>query len=358
MSTPISPRKSPSTPKISRSEFEKRFRQVFQDPVFSPYQEPLRRMAAEAWQLHQDGKKSARTAPAGNGFAHPSFEISDEWRATKRAIAAAERQQKNSRSPRRVLLISAAHRNQNTCPGEVSKTRRLAEIARHALERAKMEVDFLDLSHVTSEFGRNIYPCKACVSTAMPLCHWPCSCYPNQALGQELDWMNEIYPLWAGAHGVMILTPVYWHQAPSALKSMMDRLVCADGGNPDLTSTKGKDAKIAKRMEENWGYPRHLAGRIFSLVVHGDVAGTDVLKNALHSWLTDMGLLPATATSQLARYLGYMKDYAHSHDDLDADRALQAEVRLAARGLARAIREQKRGSLHSLELKEEGPRPK
>ncbi len=30
-------------------------------------------------------------------------------------------------------------------------------------------VDFLDLSRLTAEYGRVIYPCKACVSTAMPL---------------------------------------------------------------------------------------------------------------------------------------------------------------------------------------------
>src|SRR5438132_10137590 len=94
------------------------------------------------------------------------------------------------------------------------------------------EVDLLDLSRLASEYGRVIYPCKACVSTAMPLCHWPCSCYPNHAMGQVNDWMAEIYPRWMAAHGVMILCPVHWYQAPSSLKLMIDRLVCADGGNP------------------------------------------------------------------------------------------------------------------------------
>ena len=37
----------------------------------------------------------------------------------------------------------------------------------------------------------------------MALCHWPCSCYPNYSLGQTDDWMNEIYPLWVAAHGIM-----------------------------------------------------------------------------------------------------------------------------------------------------------
>ena len=33
--------------------------------------------------------------------------------------------------------------------------------------------------------------------------------------GRRNDWMNEIYPMWVAAHGVMIVTPVNWYQAPS-----------------------------------------------------------------------------------------------------------------------------------------------
>ena len=61
--------------------------------------------------------------------------------------------------------------------------------------------------------------------------------------------MNDIYPMWAAAHGMMILCPVNWYQTPSVLKLMIDRLVCADGGNPDPTSTHGKDAARAKEIE-------------------------------------------------------------------------------------------------------------
>ena len=98
----------------------------------------------------------------------------------------------------------------------MSKSFRLVEIARRVFERERgFDVELLDLSLLTSEYGRQILPCKACVSTAMPLCHWPCSCYPNHAMGQVNDWMAEIYPMWAAAHGVMIVTPVNWYQAPS-----------------------------------------------------------------------------------------------------------------------------------------------
>jgi len=81
-----------------------------------------------------------------------------------------------------------------------------------------------------------------------PLCHWPGSCYPNHALGQTGDWMADIYPMWVAAHG-SIVCPVNWYQAPSSLKLMIDRLVCADGGNPDITATRGKDPARAKELE-------------------------------------------------------------------------------------------------------------
>ena len=76
------------------------------------------------------------------------------------------------------------------------------------MEGEAIEADCLDLSHLTGQYGQRILPCKACVSTAMPLCHWPCSCYPNYSLAQTNDWMNELYPRFVAAHGIMIITPV------------------------------------------------------------------------------------------------------------------------------------------------------
>jgi hypothetical protein len=55
---------------------------------------------------------------------------------------------------------------------------------------------------------------------------------------------------------------------------MIDRLVCADGGNPDPTATSGKNPGKAKALEmAGWDYPQHLAGRAYGLIVNGDVAG-------------------------------------------------------------------------------------
>jgi multimeric flavodoxin WrbA len=256
------------------------------------------------------------------------------------------------------VKFSAAARHDQTCPGEMPKTFRLAQLAREEIER-EAECDLLDLSLLTAEYGRQILPCKACVSTAMPLCHWPCSCYPNHAMGQVNDWMNEIYPRWVAAHGVMLIAPVYWYQAPSVLKLMMDRLVCADGGNPDPTSTHGKNVEEAKALELNdWPYPRHLAGRLFAVIVHGDTEGADILRRSLTDWLLDMQLIPAGPAASIDRYIGYYEPYATSHEALDQDQELQQEVRNAAKVLVEAVKLTRAGKLVSAGRDLRDPRPK
>ncbi len=114
--------------------------------------------------------------------------------------------------------------------------------------------------------------------------------------------MNDIYPLWVAAHGVMIITPVNWCQVSSPLKLMMDRLVCADGGNPDPSSTHGKDAAKAKALElEDWPYPQHLAGRHFAVVAHGDVEGAEGVRRSVSDWLSFMGLVSAGTQAEFDR---------------------------------------------------------
>jgi multimeric flavodoxin WrbA len=170
--------------------------------------------------------------------------------------------------------------------------------------------------------------------------------------------MAEIYPRWVAAHGIMIITPVYWYQAPSVLKLMIDRLVCADGGNPDPTRTHGKRVEEAKALElEGWNYPRHLAGRSFAVVVHGDSAGAETLRRSLVDWLSDMHLIQAGAPAVLDRYIGYYESYARSHEALDADEAIQSEVQNAARALVAQISAWRAGQRTAGEELTE-PRPK
>jgi multimeric flavodoxin WrbA len=353
-------RKGQGSVALSHAEFQARFDARFYDPAFEAVRPQLDDVAAVAWEAYHEYRKSPRTRRAGPGFQDPSFPLPVEWLETRRRLRLAEKRQKDPASPSRVLIVCGASRSDQTCPGEMSKTFRLVSIARRVVDRARgFEADVLDLSHLASEYGRVIHPCKACVSTAMPLCHWPCSCYPNHAMGQVNDWMAEIYERWVAAHGVMIVTPVYWYGAPGGLKVMIDRLVCADGGNPDPTSNHGKDPARAKELElAGWHYPKHLAGRAFALVVHGDVEGVDSVRRGLEDWLRWMRLIPSGHSGSLGRYIGFFGPYATSHQALDRDKAFQEEVRNAARSLVKTVREIRRGRMIQPDAGLRDPRPK
>jgi multimeric flavodoxin WrbA len=344
---------------LTKAEFTKRIRERFYDPVFDNVPE-VKTIIEKAWFVYDDYHKSPRVKPAGKGFHDPKYELSDEWRAAHDAIVAAEKKQKNPKTRSRILVVNGSSRSDQTCPGEMSKTFRLTQLAMDIIKKERgFEAELLDLSLLTSQYGRNIFPCKACVSTAQPLCHWPCSCYPNHSLGQVNDWMAEIYPKWVAAHGVMIVSPVNWYQAPSSLKLMIDRLVCADGGNADPTTTHGKDAEAAKKLElKGWDYPRHLAGRVFSVVVHGDAAGTENLRRILHDWLCDIGLISAGHLAEIDQYVGYLTPYATSHDDLDADTSFQEDVKTAARALIEGVKLRRAGKLPQPDADLHEARPK
>jgi multimeric flavodoxin WrbA len=329
---------------LTRTEFVRRYREQFRDPAFAGLSMELDRIVDTAWHVYLHGGASPHKQKAGPEFANPDHELSAEWLEARQAIREAQQEHESPASESRILIVCASPRTDETRPGEMSKTFRLSRVAQESIAAAGFTVDFLDLSVLAAEYGRRIYPCKACVSTAMPLCHWPCSCYPNHHMGQTQDWMNELYPRWVAAHGIMIVTPVHWYQAPSVLKLLIDRLVCADGGNPDPTTIDGKDPAKAKAIEiKGWSYPKHLAGRRFSVVVHGDAEGTHNLRYHLHDWLSTMGLVPAGTPAILDRYVGYLESYAQSHEALDRDHAIVEEVRNAARTLIEAVIEMRFG---------------
>ncbi|MDO9359912.1 MAG: flavodoxin family protein [Polaromonas sp.] len=352
-------RKGQAPAVLSRTTFHERFMQSFMDPAFQAEEEAISRVEQIAWEAYKEGRKAPVTRKAGRGFADPDYDLSVEWLEARSRINKAAAAWKKPSTPSRVLLICGSSRNDGTCPGEISKTFRMVEWAEKVLKKEKIETDVLDLSLLTSSYHLNIHPCKGCVSTAMPLCHWPCSCYPNHSLGQTSDWMNEIYERWTAAHGVIIMSPVYWYQSPGPLKQMIDRLVCADGGNPDPTSTHGKKPAEAKELElKGWDYPKHLAGRAYGLVVHGDVAGIEGSRRGLSDWLDWMGLVDAGSQARLDRYIGYYEPYATSHQTLDADKAMQGEVRNVATAVANTVKALRAGKLVQPDKGLKRPRPK
>ena len=203
---PVDIRKGMPPVKLDRAEFEKRYRSRFADSAFKPLQNELDAITAAAWDAYSNSRKSPETRKAGEGFVDPNYDISVDWLAARDAIQEAQKRYDSPTDKARVLIINGSSRSEHTCPGEMSKTWRMVEIVQPVFHDMGFATDVLDLSRLTSEFGKNIHPCKSCVSTSMALCHWPCSCYPNYSLGQTDDWMNDIYPLWVAARGVLIIT--------------------------------------------------------------------------------------------------------------------------------------------------------
>ncbi|PKA42233.1 NADPH-dependent FMN reductase [Rhizobium sullae] len=354
----LEPRKGSPSPRLREAEFKKRFLNQFQDKAYGPLGRELNSIASAAWDAYLNSRKSPNTRKAGPEFSDPDYDLSVDWLNARDAIRAARVRHDNANGPLRILLINGSSRSEHTCPGEFSKSFRMVEIAQEIFAgRPEIDVKILDLSRLCSEYGRQIHPCKACFSTSAALCHWPCSCYPNYSLGQIHDWMNDIYPMWVEAHGIMIVTPVNWYHTSSPLKLMMDRLVCADGGNPDPTTTHGKHAKEAKELEmKGWNYPRHLADRLFAVIAHGDTEGAEDARRGVSEWLKSMDLIPAGTMAEVSRYIGYWEPYATSHEALDKDTAMQEEVRNAARTLLGAILAKRTGKKVTADLRQ--PREK
>jgi multimeric flavodoxin WrbA len=152
---------------------------------------------------------------------------------------------------------------------------------------------------------------------------------------------------------------VHWYQTPASLKLMIDRLVCADGGNPDPTTTRGKDPALAKAIElEGWDYPKHLAGRAFGVVTHGDASGPENLRRILSDWLTDIGLVQAGPSGVVDTFIGYYRPYATSHDDLDAAEDVFEELRNVARSVVEMARQLRSGAYRPPDVGLREPRQK
>jgi hypothetical protein len=71
-----------------------------------------------------------------------------------------------------------------------------------------------------------------------------------------------------------------------------------------------------------------------------------------------MGLIDAGSKARLDRYVGYYTPYATSHDALDADAPMQAEVRNVASAVAHAVKALRAGTLSQPDKGLSRPRPK
>ena len=154
----LTPRKGMPSPRLNEDEFRKRFLAQFQDPAFDSLGRELDSVAAAAWDAYSHGRKAPRTRKAGAEFADPDYDLSVDWLAARAAIADAQRRHADRTKPA-ILLINCSSRSEHTCPGEMSKSYRLVEIAREVFAAAPgVAIELLDLSRLASEYGRHIHP--------------------------------------------------------------------------------------------------------------------------------------------------------------------------------------------------------
>ena len=186
---------------LPREEFRKRFMESFYDPAFDKEKEAIARLEEIAWEGYKEERKAPRTVKAGPGFARPDYDLSAQWVETRDRLLAAEKRQKDAATPSRVLVVCGSSRNDGTCPGEMSKTFRLAKLAEETLKRASIETDFLDLSRLTSELraGASIRARRASPPRSRSATGRAAAIRTTRS-NQVDDWMAEIYERWVAAH--------------------------------------------------------------------------------------------------------------------------------------------------------------
>jgi multimeric flavodoxin WrbA len=174
--------------------------------------------------------------------------------------------------PLRVLVIAGSQRRLHSCPGMDSKARALMQRMAGALP-AGWQIDTEDIGN---EHGKpKIQSCNGCVSSSMALCVWPCNCYGPRSENQpDLMWDVDLYGRLARADAWAVIGPVNWYGPSSNLKTMFDRLVCMNGGNPRPDLIDKKNTLKAQALERSplWETlsKNHLSGRTAAFFCYGD----------------------------------------------------------------------------------------
>ena len=107
------PRKGQGDVKLSRDDFARRLHERFHDPTFDAASAEIDRIVEIAWRNYDEYHKSPRKQPAGPGFADPTFELPQEWLATRQAIHAAQRHHDDPHGASRILLVCGAAHEQD-----------------------------------------------------------------------------------------------------------------------------------------------------------------------------------------------------------------------------------------------------
>lgn len=220
----------------------------------------------------------------------------------------------------KVLLIQGSPRDPGTCPGMAGKTHKILD---HIKDKYSNFFDFKIVDIAVNQQKRAIIqPCKGCVSTAGGYhCHWKCSCYkPNDNKKPDLMFDQEIYSKLEWCDIFIVFTPIHWHSASSQVKSMFDRLVCA---NLTLTKEEAIDlmgkgnikkpqvtGELAKSGQYKDLLKNHLEGKYAAFFAHGDNGANDYDGKALpESYIEEDSVNPIETIMPFVRQCRYSGIY-------------------------------------------------
>src|SRR5947199_314322 len=110
---------------LTKEQFRERFFARFYDPAFESVAHELEKVFEIAWDGYSKYRKSPRQVPAGPGFVEPDFKLPVEWLEARARIREADARHRDPASPSRILIVNGSTRSEHSCPGEISKTRRL-----------------------------------------------------------------------------------------------------------------------------------------------------------------------------------------------------------------------------------------
>jgi len=185
------------------------------------------------------------------------------------------------KSPK-LLIFQGSPRKENSCANQISKSEK---ICNHIYDNwsSTFDIEIINLS-----VGKiKIQPCKGCISTSGGMhCHWFCSCYSKGSTkNPDLMYEADIYKKLEDCDAFLVVTPIHWYSVTSQVKSMFDRLVCA---NQTITKEEAnslfgkgniKNSEVTGQAELSGQYKfmvkNHLSGKWAAFYAHGDDGGND-----------------------------------------------------------------------------------
>ena len=313
------------------TEFTTRFRASLVDPAYRSKDPSTAQREEIAWHAHTESRDAPYPQMSRPQSTAEQFALSSARIIAKLRIDNAQLRWSDAASPSQVLLVCGAAGEDGSEPGTKAITLAILKIARETMEQAGINVDILDASLLAPDCGGTTQLCKGCEAADIPCCHWPEICFPEKKASETGDWITEVYERWTAAHAVVIAAPLDWHQGPSPVARMIERLIGTDAGNLDCVSANYTGNAKA----------RELSGRVYGVIIHGDADGIDASRQMLSDALDGMGFVDASAHARWDGYAGQplrlVTGQANAEHASGTEASAEEQAREIARNVAKAV---------------------